>query len=586
MSTVTVMAALCVAAGAGPRSATLVARPTPPTLAALEAGPARIRPLQGHSFRFTLGGAWSPAVAATVRSTAIADPEPGMSAVGEWGYSFHHLKGGQADGAGYRHYGGYARTPTTRAEAMAVVRRYYDRLRTEALARATPEQRRCFVSISGHYCYQHYAGMWGCDVVGSEVGENINGVQQHIAFTRGAARQFGKPWLLDFSSWFGPSILDEDPERHWGDNSGPDYGHSISLHRRAYYAGWMAGASVVVAEGGTLNCFASQKPGPDGTLPLSTLGRAAATFARFARRHPDRGVPYAPVALLLPVDHGIYPGFGDKLAWNALPYTRGDQAILDALHALFPGSSGDPAQPERADRQPLDPTWTDPDYMHTEALRMVASPHGDIADVLLSSAPEAVLRAYPLTVLAGDYRPSAALAARLGRYVARGGTLVLDRATLARGVLPVATARGLPLPPAGGFVRAARGQGAVVVMADCGPEAPTASRPLSRVLARARGELIPIAVTGTLETLYNRTRDGWLVTLINNGGVRKRFREAVRVDPRATVTASLRYTGPGRVRRAVLWGEEGDRPLSASPTQVTVGPGEVRIVRLVTRDDD
>lgn len=586
MSIVTVVAALCVAASAGPRPATFVARPAPPTLAALEAGPARIRPLQGRPFRFTLGSAWSPAVAATVRATAIADPEPVVSAVGEWGYSFHHLKGGQADGAGYRHYGGYARTPATRAEAMAVVRRYYDRLRTEALARATPEQRRCFVSISGHYCYQHYAGMWGCDVVGSEVGENINGVQQHIAFTRGAARQFGKPWLLDFSSWFGPSIVDEDPERHWGDNSGPNYGHSISLHRRAYYAGWMAGASVVVAEGGTLNCFASQKPGPDGTLPLSTLGRAAAAFARFARRLPDRGVPYAPVALVLPVDHGIYPGFGDKLAWNALPYTRGDQAILDALHALFPGSTGDPAQPERADRQPLDPTWTDPDYMHTEALRMVASPHGDIADVLLSSAPEAVLRAYPVAVLTGDYRPSAALAGRLGRYVARGGTLVLDRATLARGVLPVATARGLPSPPAGGFARAARGQGAVVVMADCGPETPTASRPLSRVLARARGELIPIAVTGTLETLYNRTRDGWLVTLINNGGVRKRFREAVRVDPRATVTASLRYTGPGRVRRAVLWGEEGDRPLSASLTQVTVGAGEVRIVRLVTRDDD
>jgi len=89
----------------------------------------------------------------------------------------------------------------------------------------------------------------------------------------------------------------------------------------------MAGANVVVAEGGALNCFKSQQPGPDGTLSLSTLGEKAAYFYRFTRRHPDRGVPYAPVALLLPFDHGIYPGFGPKLAWNAFPYTPGDRAF-------------------------------------------------------------------------------------------------------------------------------------------------------------------------------------------------------------------------------------------------------------------
>ena len=69
---------------------------------------------------------------------------------------------------------------------MECVRRYYLRLRDDALAKATPEQRKLFSSVNGHYCYQHYACEWGCDLVGSEVGENINSIQAHIAFTRGA----------------------------------------------------------------------------------------------------------------------------------------------------------------------------------------------------------------------------------------------------------------------------------------------------------------------------------------------------------------------------------------------------------------
>ena len=259
------------------------------------------------------------------------------------------------------------------------------RLREEALTKATADQRTLFQSINGHYCYQHYACEWGCDLVGSEVGENINSIQMHIAFTRGAARQYGKPWLMDFSSWYGPSMFDEDPRRTWGDNSGPTHGHSLSLHIRTYYVSYMAGTNIVVAEGGWLNCFKSQQPGPDGTLPLSSLGEKAAEFYRFTRRHPGRGIPYTPVALVLPFDHGIYPGFAPKLSWNVFPYTPGDQQILDALNVLFPGSLGDPDQPERADQQPGNPSWKDPDYMRTETLRLVASPYGDIADVLLAT---------------------------------------------------------------------------------------------------------------------------------------------------------------------------------------------------------
>jgi len=475
---------------------------------------------------------------------------------------------------------------------MDTVRRYYLSLRQDALDHATAEQRKCFVSVNGHYCYQHYACEWGCDVVGSEVGENINSIQAHIAFTRGAARQYGKPWLMDFSSWYGPSIFDEDPRRTWGDNSGPTNGHSLSLHLRTYYVSYMAGANIVVAEGGWLNGFRSRTPGPDGALPLSALGQEMASFYRFTRRHPDRGAPYAPIALLLPFDHGIYPGFGPKATWNAFPYTSGDQQILDTLNALFPGSLGDPAQPERPDHQPDDPSWTDPDYMHTEALRLVASPYGDITDVLLANARPETLRGYPAILVAGDHLPDAGLARRLEDYVNQGGTLLGESDGL-RKILPSRLAARLHSSPdlnrqdaktprnaLRGFTRIRHGRGAIVVLASSPAVGPTADRPMSRAIEEAARELIPFRISGRLETLYNRTKDGWIVTLVNNLGVTKTFFAPPRIDPTASQVVTVAYCGRGRVRRAVLWGPDADEELKPTRIKVTVPPGSVRVLKV------
>ncbi len=560
--------------------AALAERPEPPTYAALASGPGRCIPLQNRPFWFTLGGAGGAAHVSTLEETPIADEEPVQCGVGEWEYSFHNLKNGEADGAGYKHFGGYPTPPQSRAEALDCVRRYYRRLREDALAKAGEDQRKCFVSVNGHYCYQHYACEWGCDVVGSEVGENINSIQTHIAFTRGAARQYGKPWLMDFSSWYGPSMFDEDPKRTWGDNSGPTHGHSLSLHARTYYVSYMAGANVVVAEGGWLNCFKSQEPGPDGTLPMSSLGEKAAEFYRFTRRHPDRGVAYAPVALLLPFDHGIYPGFGGKLSWNVFPYTPGDQRILDALNVLFPGSLGDPEQPERPDRQPGNPEWKDPEYMHTEALRLVASPCGDIADVLLANASSEVLRSYPVLVLAGEFTPDCDLARRLDQYVSDGGTLILDEAYKAVGLLPKELAEKVGAPDSNSQIRVQYGQGEVVVLASSKPDQPTAERPLAKALAAIAHDLIPFSVTGRVETLYNRTETGWVITVVNNEGVAKTFREPPVINAAAEQTVSIEGRGRHKVDHAVLWGADADQELDADDITFRVPPGEVRVVSL------
>lgn len=557
---VAVSLAFCPYAWSGVAAGRITASTSVPSYDKLAGGPWRNRPVQGKPFWFTLGGGDdSPVHIANLKLRPIADAGLTSYGVAEWGYSFHHLKNGALDGAGYKHYGGYPQPPRTRAEAAEVVKAYFNRLAADARAKAKPEDLRLFSSINGHYCYQHYAGEWGADIVGSEVGENINSTQAHIAFTRGAARQYGKPWLMDFSSWYGPSMYDEDPRKTWGEYSGPDRGHSLSLHRRTYYVAYMAGADVVVAEGGWLNFFRSQQPGPDGTLPLSRLGEEGARFYAFTKRYPDRGIPYTPVGLLIDPLHGIYPGFGEKLAWNAFPYAPGDQRILNLWETFFPDS-------------------LDVQVKRNENGYLVASPYGDILDVLLNNAPDAVLAAYPVLLLAGEVTQEAPLAERLRKYVRQGGTLLLSEADAKR----TAMIRALKLKPdllsADGpsYTRVRLGRGAVVVYREDGSVGGGA---LAKLLAQVRDELVPLQISGRLESLYNRTADGWIVTLVNNEGITKTYNEPPRIDG-APQTTTIRYTGPGRVRTAGLCTPEGDEPLDPTDIHLAIPSGEVRVVRL------
>lgn len=548
-------------AGSSMTQGHIVASPSVPAYEKLAAGPWRNRPVQGKPFWFTLGGGdESPVHMATLKQHSIADAGLASYGVAEWEYSFHHLKNGALDGAGYKHYGGYPQPPRTRTEAAEVVKAYFNRLAGDARAKARPEELRLFSSINGHYCYQHYACEWGADIVGSEVGENINSTQAHIAFTRGAARQYGKPWLIDFSSWYGPSMYDEDPRKTWGEYSGPERGHSLSLHQRTYYVAYLAGAEVVVAEGGWLNFFRSQSPGPDGTLPLSRLGEAGARFYAFTKRYPDRGIPYTPVGLLIDPLHGIFPGFGEKLAWNAFPYSPGDQRILNLWEAFFPES-------------------LDVQAKRNEKGYLVTSPYGDILDVIFNNAPDAILAAFPVLLLAGEVTQEALLADRLRKYVRQGGTLFLSEADAKL----LAITRALKLKPgmltaAGpGYARVERGRGAVVVYRE---DEPAGAGVLPKLLAQARDELVPFRVSGQLESLYNRTADGWIVTLVNNEGITKSYNEPPRADGTPQM-AVLRYTGPGIVRAASICTAEGDDPLDPSDLRLAIPPGEIRIIRLI-----
>ena len=85
------------------------------------------------------------------------------------------------------------------------------------------------------------------------------------------------------------------------------------------------------------------------------------------------------------------------------------------------------------------------------------------------------------------------------------------------------------------------------------------------------------------EVLYqvNKTRDGYLVLLMNNRGVDKTPSGVARVDRRQSVDVVVRSSLP--VRSATEYTEPRDLALANGEVRVTVHPGDVQVVYLVTQ---
>ena len=98
----------------------------------------------------------------------------------------------------------YSTPPTTRAEAMARMEKYFT-CRMEGVAKSTGQSMTsaAAVELTCHYYYSGFGAALFPDrvkAVACEVGENGNSINAHYAFNRGASRQFQIPWMVDFSA--------------------------------------------------------------------------------------------------------------------------------------------------------------------------------------------------------------------------------------------------------------------------------------------------------------------------------------------------------------------------------------------------
>jgi hypothetical protein len=508
-----------------------------------------IRP-QGFQFEVqisSLGNSYDlERVRKSIRDHNLGEHESALckTMAAEWGYSFTHLDG-QSDGAGRQIQAGYPTPPTNRAECLTVIELF---LKRQYVAGAEHP----WASMNGHFPWHHYAGEFGFDQLGSEIGENINSYQWHVALTRGAARQYAKPWFMDFSAWHGPSITDYSAGKIWGENSGPAHGHSMSLFERALFMCYVAGAGQITAEAGGAIAFLTTSD-ELGRYRLSPYGEVCQRLRQFTLAHPDVGIPLTPFAVVLDYHHGAYPGFGKRRAFWHFDYNAGDNMTWDLINLVWPGG------------------WEVMGKAETGS--MVNGPHGDTFDILLQNAPQKVLNSYPCLILSGDLRLSATEVGRYTNYVRQGGTLILNTAYL----------RDFPnyrkLSKDSIRYDQTDGKGRVIIY---GPDFQT--QQLASIINENLETDLPVKVSPGVEYLVNSKPGSVYVTLINNHGVTKEPRQQPVFDSSKAATVTVWYQGPGRVRSVrEIKNHQACASGKGDAVTITIPAGEVAILEFNLR---
>ncbi len=336
--------------------------------------------------------------------------------------------------------------PRTHEAAHAL----FDRYLTTAMSEIHPHADVETWGRCGYASGAHPLAALGLDCVLVErANDDIEDLQTAIAFGRGAARQYGCQWGVDFSLW-------------WGVIHGCVQNLPASFHKRNFYLSYFAGANVLATEGGDLLVrFPELEP--------TRLAEALDEFGRFTRR-VSPGIPEVPVAVMIPKEHGwITPPYwrtGNE-SWNyaRIPYRPGDASLDGFFGAAFPGATfamdpfpfgayaaNDPPAspfalsavtpqyaplPEQAFTAPPPIPFGRFNTRHEarqtlEAWRIDPAPWrplgdsrwGGIVDVLTVEASLQVLQQYPVLILLGPIRLDESLRMTLQQYVHSGGTLI------------------------------------------------------------------------------------------------------------------------------------------------------------------
>eukprot|EP00759_Apiculatamorpha_spiralis_P005827 PhF_6_TR13436/c0_g2_i3/m.21453 len=273
-----------------------------------------------------------------------------MPGVGEWGYEFHNNQNNIFPTCGNLTMQGYSQPPANRSDALHRLKLYWECQAKYARSLFNASSSAPLWSMMGHYFYTGLSawfedGVTGSIMPGSEVGENINSVQAHIAFVRGAGKQFGAPTIMDVSTWMQGFITDYSVSKIWGQASSPVGGHSLSFYNRVYTAIFMSGINGLVAEAGAVNWFYENKTASGGQFLLSPLGEIGQ--AVYKMTHPAngggpesvRGISYVPIALITEVPHGMGLGWWYRgSSWDTFPLTAVEIATSGWMEAMWGGS--------------------------------------------------------------------------------------------------------------------------------------------------------------------------------------------------------------------------------------------------------
>jgi hypothetical protein len=463
----------------------------------------------------------------------------------------------------------------------------------------------------------------GANTVGYEEDATNVHVPMRIAFERGAARQYGGAWINYASGNFGDACnyFSQNPVVPRG---APGWFHSkyaitdgvsAGWYRRMYYLNYLSGASAIYWEQSLANQWILPGPGKH-PIQLSPFGRGTEDFQAFVDRLPDRGEPMTPIGILLSYGHGYERVNYRCKMLNVFRENRSDLELRELFNVCWHPSAileGEPAAPD--------------------VQSLPAGIHGNIFDVLVDrpSRSRAIFD-YPVLWAAGDVDLGPAWHKPLEEYMRKGGTLVVNVSAADR--LPPAwlgvklsgkkavfeewTPEGETAQPATPFEVSLAELAGARALAWAGPKVPLLTRhavgegalilslvpnllgqderahpALPFLLNGLTAGLLPIEVrlakgerpAGEIMYQLNKTKDGFLVMLMNNRGVDKTQSGVARVDRRAFVDVELRATVP--VKSAREYTQPRDLEIAkdkdAAVVKLRVHPGDVQVVHLTTR---
>jgi len=419
--------------------------------------------------------------------------------------------------------------------------------------------------------FAHPLMEWGVRFLGIETSAVQPMTAMRLAFSRGAARQYGGEFFYYHAPNFGDTATTftkqqnfAGPDNFFHSRYGATMGPSLSWYRKSYYLYYMSGASAIYLEQGFDQFF---KPGPgEHSFQLNPLGRITEEFMRFAEKHPDRGDPYTPIAFLLDPAHGWDMTDYPQWPFGVAQISESDRALRELFGAAYyPGlvREGEPASGERQ--------------------AFVPAVFGNIFDVLVTSETHKdAIDAYRAVVVGGAMKWTDVWARKLEQYVRNGGTVVLNVAQ-SKGLSPEflgvrlqdqfgetdharCLASGEPLQDlrSGTFAfrrlelngaqplivtpsneplvtinKVGRGKVIFVSLPNLLGEDERIPAFVAHLLVHLAAEATPIQVEGEVEYLVNQNSRGWVVTLFNDNGVFKPQQGLAQVDRSATVEVKL-----------------------------------------------
>jgi hypothetical protein len=466
--------------------------------------------------------------------------------------------------------------------------------------------------------YAHALGEWGVRFLGMETAAVQPMTAMRIAFTRGAARQYGGDFFYYHAPNFGDTATTftkqqnfAGPDNFFHSRYGATMGPSLSWYRKSYYLYYMSGASGIYLEQGFDQFF---KPGPgEHPFQLNPLGRITEEFVRFAEKHPDRGTPYTPIAFLLDPAHGWDMTDYPHWPFEVSQINKSDRALRELFGAAYyPGlvREGEPASGERQ--------------------VFVPGIFGNIFDVLVASETHKdAVDSYRAVIAGGAINWTNVWAKKLEAYVRGGGTVVLNAAQVqglpaellgvrfsgetgeshnARCLTPneppqdlhggifrydqlelkgaqalIATPTDNPLVTVN---QVGRGKVVFVAVRDLLGEDERLTPLVAHLLAHLAADATPIRVAGDVEYLINRNSRGWVVTLFNDNGVFKQQQGLAQVDRGAVVNITLTLRDD-RISGATEWTSNRNLAVKkqagvSDSVTVSIAAGGIAVVELVT----